>query len=100
MSQTSFILDKPVLPAHARVFWSFTDLSCAHAPSTKMTAACGNPSWNASEFEKAVGLALSKLNVGGICSLTVHQSRSADCFLSGNREFKIRSLRTTDYVWA
>ena len=62
-----------------------------------MTAACGNPSWNASEFEKAVGLALSKLNVGGICSLTVHQSRSADCFLSGNREFKIRSLRTTDY---
>ena len=52
-----------------------------------MAAASGNPSWNASEFEKAAGLALSKLSVGGICSLTVHQSRSVDCFLSGNDTF-------------
>ena len=52
-----------------------------------MAAACGNPSWNASEFEKAVGLALSKLNVGGIRCLTVHQTRSVDCFLGGNDTF-------------
>ena len=52
-----------------------------------MAAACDNPSWNASEFEKAVGLALSKLNVGGIRCLTVHQTRSVDCFLGGNDTF-------------
>lgn len=52
-----------------------------------MATACGNPSWNTSEFEKAVGLALSKLNVGEIRSLTIHQSRSVDCFLSGNDTF-------------
>ena len=32
MSQTSFILDKPVLPVRARIFWSFTDSFCTHAP--------------------------------------------------------------------
>ena len=32
MSQTSFILDKPVLPVHARIFWSFADSFCAQAP--------------------------------------------------------------------
>ena len=32
MSQTSFILDKPVLSVHARIFWSFADSFCVHAP--------------------------------------------------------------------
>ena len=32
MSQTSFILDKPVLPVRARILWSFTDSFCTHAP--------------------------------------------------------------------
>ena len=32
MSQTSFILDKPVLSVHARIFWNFADSFCAHAP--------------------------------------------------------------------
>ena len=31
-SETSFILDKPVLSVHARIFWSFADSFCAHAP--------------------------------------------------------------------
>ena len=31
-SETSFIPDKPVLSVHARIFWSFADSFCAHAP--------------------------------------------------------------------